>query len=67
MSRARNDHPCNGCKYLYNPSGNRDSSWRLCDYWEITGHMRPCKGGKDCTARELDKRPKSKNQPEISP
>lgn len=67
MSRICNVHPCNGCIYLYNPSGNRDSSWRMCDYWELTGHRRPCKPGKDCTVKELGKTRRNKIRPQIAP
>lgn len=48
MAKAKK-HPCEGCKYLWNRS---DGLWAMCNYWEDTGRLRPCKGGKDCTVRE---------------
>lgn len=60
MSRMRDDHPCAGCKYLFNPSGNQDSAWRMCNYWDEVGHLRPCKPGAECTVRALKKRSKKK-------
>ena len=45
-------HPCYGCKYSCSGSG-----WLIyCEYLFITGHRRPCPGGKDCTVKEKKSR-----------
>ena len=45
-------HPCYGCKYSCMGSG-----WAIyCEYIFITGHRRPCPGGKDCTVKEKKSR-----------
>ena len=41
---------CRTCKYRWRiPNGEGKY---LCDYLEITGHMRPCDPSPDCTAYE---------------
>lgn len=42
----RMERECRGCFYRRGPH-----QFRHCDYMGITGHMRPCPPGKDCTVR----------------
>lgn len=55
-------NPCAGCKYLYNPyhKKNTDYKWQLCQYYLMTGVRRPCKGGAECTVKELNPRKRQK-------
>lgn len=46
---------CIGCVY-------HDTTTATCDYMFITGHLRPCPGGKGCTVRSAAKKRRRKNR-----
>lgn len=50
------DPACKGC--IYKGKIGNDS---CCDYWEIVGHIRPCKPGRECTVKQLGKHNKRKS------
>ena len=50
-------HPCYGCKYSCHGTGFAI----YCEYIFITGHRRPCPGGKDCTVKEKQSRSNGKD------
>lgn len=41
----RGDESCTGCKYYRG---------KTCQYLDMTGHMRGCRPGKECTKYETD-------------